>query len=231
MVKQSVLIVEDEADIRELVSYNLLKEGYQVASVASGEEALALIESKPVDMVLLDLMLPGVDGLTVCRRLKSDARTEHIPIVMLTAKGEEPDVVAGLNLGADDYITKPFSPNVLIARVRAILRRSRKIPQTEKREPLLSIHDIMIDTTKHEVTLEGEKLALSVTEFAILEFLARNPGWVFSRNQIIGAVKGEDYPVTERSVDVQILGLRKKLKDKGDYIETVRGIGYRMKEE
>jgi two-component system phosphate regulon response regulator PhoB len=172
-----------------------------------------------------------MDGIEVCKQLRQEQETAYIPILMVTAKSEETDIILGLEVGADDYITKPFSPKVLIARVRAILRRSRKVPLTEKRDPLLSIHSINIDTTKHEVTVGGEKIPLSVTEFSILEFLARNPGWVFSRNQIIGAVKGEDYPVTERSVDVQILGLRKKLKDQGHHIETVRGIGYRMKEE
>jgi two-component system phosphate regulon response regulator PhoB len=231
MARERILIVDDEEDILQLIRYNLEKESYEILTSTSGEHALETARQERPHLIILDLMLPGMDGIEVCKQLRQQQETSYIPILMLTAKSEETDIILGLEVGADDYITKPFSPKVLIARVRAILRRSRKIPQTEKREPLLSIHDIMIDTTKHEVTLEGEKLALSVTEFAILEFLARNPGWVFSRNQIIGAVKGEDYPVTERSVDVQILGLRKKLKDKGDYIETVRGIGYRMKEE
>ena len=235
MVKQSVLIVEDEADIRELVSYNLLKEGYQVASVASGEEALAMIESKPLDLVLLDLMLPGVDGLSVCRELKNSPRTQAIPVIMLTAKGEEPDIVAGLNLGADDYITKPFSPKVLVARMDAVLRRAQNGASGAggnghgEDEPL-RIHELEIHPQRHQVLFEGEPIELTSTEFRVLHFLVSKPGWVFTRQQILDAVHGNNYAITDRAVDVQIVGLRKKLGLAGRYIETVRGVGYRFKE-
>ncbi len=231
MANKTILVVDDEADILQLIQYNLEKEGYKTLTTASGEEALREARRHLPNLIILDLMLPGLDGIEVCKQLRSTEDTKYIPILMVTAKSEESDIITGLEVGADDYITKPFSPKVLIARVRAILRRSRRNPIDEGREPYIKIHDIQIDTSKHEVVVAGQPMSLSVTEFAILEFLARNPGWVFSRNQIIGAVKGEDYPVTERSVDVQILGLRKKLGEQGRMIETVRGIGYRMKEE
>ncbi|MFW5715294.1 MAG: response regulator [bacterium] len=231
MANKTILVVDDEADILQLIQYNLEKEGYKTLTTASGEEALREARRHLPNLIILDLMLPGLDGIEVCKQLSSTEDTKYIPILMVTAKSEESDIITGLEVGADDYITKPFSPKVLIARVRAILRRSRRNPIDEGREPFIKIHDIQIDTSKHEVVVSGQPMSLSVTEFAILEFLARNPGWVFSRNQIIGAVKGEDYPVTERSVDVQILGLRKKLGEQGRMIETVRGIGYRMKEE
>ncbi len=231
MANETIMIIDDERDILQLIRYNLEKEGYKTITFTSGEQALSEAKRQQPHLIILDLMLPGVDGIEVCKQLREENETKQIPILMVTAKSEEADIILGLEMGADDYITKPFSPKVLIARVRAILRRSRKNPLSGGREPYIKIHNIMIDSTKHEVYADDEALSLSVTEFAILEFLARNPGWVFSRNQIIGAVKGEDYPVTERSVDVQILGLRKKLMNQGQFIETVRGIGYRMKEE
>ena len=180
------------------------------------------------DLIILDLMLPNVDGLDVCKELKKNSQTQHIPIIMLTAKTEEADVVTGLELGADDYVTKPFSPRVLVARVRAVLRR-KTYGLDNKSEPL-SIHEIIIHPGRHEVLVDGESVDLTFTEFNILQFLAKRPGWVFTRYQIVDAVRGDDYPVTERSVDVQIVGLRKKLGDYGHYIETVRGVGYRFKE-
>lgn len=231
MVKESVLVIEDEEDIRELVSYNLLKEGYQVASVSSGEEALAAVGDKRPDLALLDLMLPGIDGLEVCRRLKASEETERIPVVMLTAKGEESDIVAGLDLGADDYITKPFSPKVLIARVRAVLRRMQEAPIDEGEEgDEVEIHSIKIHPGRHEVRVAGESVDLTSTEFNLLRFLVRRPGWVFTRQQILDGVHGDNYSITDRAVDVQIVGLRKKLGDAGKFIETVRGVGYRFKE-
>jgi two-component system, OmpR family, alkaline phosphatase synthesis response regulator PhoP len=234
MIKKSVLIVEDEEDIRELVSYHLLKEGYQVAGVASGEEALAVAESQPPDLILLDLMLPGVDGSMVCRRLRENPTTEGIPIVMLTAKGEEADVVAGLNLGANDYITKPFSPKVLLARIRAVLRRITPPvapdDSEEDADEVIEIRDLMIHPGRHEVRVAGQAVSLSSTEFRVLHFLASRPGWVFNRQQILDGVHGDNYAITDRAVDVQIVGLRKKLGTAGAYIETVRGVGYRFKE-
>jgi two-component system phosphate regulon response regulator PhoB len=226
--KPRVLVVDDEDDLLELVRYNLAKDGYDVECVGSGEQALQSARTNPPDLVVLDLMLPAVDGLEVCRRLKTDPKTRDILIVMLTAKGEEADMVAGLERGADDYIAKPFSPRVLSARVRALLRRdeSRRL---EERETTIDVHELSIHPGRHEATLVGHLLELTYTEFALLTFLAKRPGWAFSRAQIVDAVKGADYPVTERSVDVQVAGLRRKMGDHGHYIETVRGVGYRFR--
>jgi len=229
MPKEHILVVEDEEDILELIRYNLAKEGYNVTTTTTGEEAIKLAESATPDLILLDLMLPGADGFEICRRLGNNPETQQIPIVMLTAKGEEADIVTGLELGADDYITKPFSPKVLIARIRAILRRIRMEPIEE--EAPLTIHDLVIHPGRHEVLVNKKRADLTSTEFRLLYFLASRPGWVFTRYQIVDALHGEDYPVTDRSVDVQIVGLRKKLGDKAaKYIETVRGVGYRFRE-
>lgn len=227
MTKEHILVVEDEEDIRELVRYNLQKEGFSVTDVGSGEEALKVIYSTPPTLIVLDLMLPGVDGLEICRRLKKNTDTKDIFIIMLTAKSEEADVVVGLELGADDYITKPFSPRVLLARVGAVLRRSSKTEETKK---ILDLGDIVIHPGKHEVIVHDKKIDLTLTEFKILYYLASHSGWVFTRNQILDAVGGEGYIVTDRSVDVQIVSLRKKLGQIGKYIETVRGIGYKFRE-
>jgi two-component system phosphate regulon response regulator PhoB len=228
MAKEKILVVEDEEDILESVRYNLAKEGYQIEGVMSGEDALHKVKKETYDLIVLDLMLPGVDGLDVCKMLKQDQLTAPIPIIMLTARGEEADIVVGLELGADDYITKPFSPRILIARVKAVLRRR----QQEKWDDssVIAIHDLQIDSSRYEVRVKGTSVQLTTTEFAILLYLARRPGWVFTRYQIIDAVKGEDYIVTDRAVDVQIVSLRKKLGDLGHLIETVRGVGYRFKE-
>jgi two-component system alkaline phosphatase synthesis response regulator PhoP len=228
MAKEKILVVDDEEDILELLKFNLSREGYQVSCAASGEEALSQIRSKTPDLMVLDLMLPGTDGLEVTKSLKEDPETRNIPIVMLTAKGEEADIVTGLELGADDYITKPFSPRVLVARVRAVLRRKTKEPLDET--SVLCVHDLEIHPGRHEVFINGRPIPLTFTEFGILNYLARRPGWVFTRSQIVDAVRGDDYFVTDRSVDVQIVGLRKKLGPAGKYIETVRGVGYRLKE-
>jgi two-component system phosphate regulon response regulator PhoB len=228
MDRQSVLIVEDEENIRELLSYNLQREGYVVTGVEYGEAALAAVQSHPPDLIVLDLMLPGMDGLTVCQRLKGDPATASIPIVMVTARGEESDVVRGLELGADDYITKPFSPRVLSARVRAVLRRGGGEPTT--REAPLEIHNLKIHPGRHEVLVGGSSVHLTRTEFRLLHLLAERPGWVFTRRQISSKLHDGDYVVTERSIDVQIASLRKKLGAGGKWIETVRGVGYRFKE-
>lgn len=231
MGQERILIVDDELDILELISYNLRKEGYEVESVQSGEQALRAMASNPPDAVLLDLLLPGVDGIETCRRIKKDERFRNTPVLMLTARTEDSDIVTGLEVGADDYITKPFSPKVLVARLRAALRRGSGDEATAAISTLLHVHGIDIDAARHEVRCDGAIVLLSATEFAILEFLVRNPGLVFSRTRIIDAIRGEDYPVTERSVDVQILGLRKKLGAHGSHIETVRGVGYRLKDK
>jgi two-component system alkaline phosphatase synthesis response regulator PhoP len=227
MNKEKILIVDDEEDILELLRFNLTREGYQVRCVATGEEALkAALE--PTDLILLDLMLPGVTGLEVARYFRADPRTKDLPIVMVTAKGEEADVITGLELGADDYITKPFSPRVLVARIRAVLRRKSTPPPKE--DDVLRIHDLVIHPGRREVRVAGRAVSLTFTEFEILSYLARRPGWVFTRTQIVDAVRGEDYAVTDRSVDVQIVGLRRKLGLAGKHIETIRGVGYRFKE-
>jgi len=228
MPNEKILVVDDEEDILELVKYNLAREGYRVVCAETGESAVKKAQSEGPDLIVLDLMLPGIDGLEVTRKLKGDPATRRIPIVMLSAKGEEADMVTGLELGADDYITKPFSPRVLIARIRAVIRRHKQPPADESVR--LEIYDLIIDTGKRSVQAAGEEIHLSFTEFQVLYYLARRPGWVFTRTQIVDAVRGDDYPVTDRSVDVQIVGLRKKLGPCGEYIETVRGVGYRFKE-
>jgi two-component system alkaline phosphatase synthesis response regulator PhoP len=221
-------VVEDEEDLLELISFNLKKEGYRVSTAADGEEAIQRAKAQLPELIVLDLLLPRVDGLSVCKTLKADPLTAQIPIVMLTAKSEEADVVSGLELGADDYITKPFSPRVLIARLRSVLRRRSQ--QEVDDSAALRVRELVIHPGRHEVLIGTDPIELTFTEFRLLHFLARRPGWAFSRAQIVDAVKGEDYPVTERSVDVQIVGLRKKLGSLGSYIETVRGVGYRFKE-
>jgi two-component system alkaline phosphatase synthesis response regulator PhoP len=228
MAKERILVVDDEEDILELISYNLVKDGYQVMTAASGEAALAKARQEQPDLILLDLMLPGMDGLDVYRELRKKDETNQIPIIMVTAKTEDTDIITGLELGSDDYITKPFSPRVLLARVKAVLRRNKYEEPEETR--ILKIRDLVIDSARHEVLAKGEPKALTASEFKILYFLARRPGWVFTRDQIISSIRGDDYPVTDRSVDVQIVGLRKKLGESGTYIQTVRGVGYRFKE-
>ncbi len=227
MAKERVLIVDDEEDVVELVKYHLDKNGYKVETAASGEEALTVARNTLPDIIVLDLMLPGIDGLEVCKNLKNDLKTERIPIIMLTAKGEESDIVTGLELGADDYVTKPFSPKVLIARIRRILHRmvSRNLER-----PPVKIRDLKIDPGRREVLIKGKRVDLSYTEFNILYILSKKPGLVFTRYQIIDTIHGNDYLVTDRAVDVQIVSLRKKLASYGSYIETVRGVGYRFKD-
>ncbi len=231
MRKPSILVVEDDTDIQQLVSYNLIKAGFNVTCADTGEEALQLLGREPVDAMVLDLMLPGKDGNEVCRAVRSQEAIKGLPIIMLTAKSEEDDIVSGLECGADDYVTKPFSPRVLIARLEAALRRtpeSTEIP--DESAGFISRHGMEIHPGRHEVRVNGEEVHLTASEFTILELLAGRPGWVFSRQQIIDQVRGYDYSITPRAVDVQIFGLRKKLGDSGACIETVRGIGYRIRE-
>jgi two-component system phosphate regulon response regulator PhoB len=229
MAREAILVVDDEQDLLELVTYNLAREGYKTVCATSGERAITLAKSKPPDLVVLDLMLPGLDGLEVCRRLKNGPTTQDIPVVMLTAKGEESDVVAGLELGADDYVTKPFSPKVLVARIRAALRRKRA--QADADKGTVQTRDLVIDPARREVQARGKSVSLTYTEFGIVHLLARRPGVVFTRNQIVEAVRGGDTVVTDRSVDVHIAALRRKLGPCGRQIETVRGVGYRLRDE
>lgn len=229
MSKETILIVDDEEDIIELIKYNLKNEGYSILTALSGEQAMKMAKQFSPDLIVLDLMLPGIDGLEVTKYLRNDEQTQDIPIVMLTAKGEETDIVTGLELGANDYISKPFSPKVLVARIRAILRRRRK-ESTKTNDRIKQEGDLIIDRAKHQVTIQGKVLDLTLSEFELLSFLAEKKGWVFTRNQIVDAIHGENHAVTERSVDVIVVGLRKKLKNYASTIETVRGVGYRFKE-
>jgi two-component system phosphate regulon response regulator PhoB len=227
VVRGSILAVDDEEDVLELVRYNFNKEGFKVETAVTGEEAVKKAKANPPSAILLDRMLPGIDGIEVCRQLKADSKTSSIPIIMLTAKGEESDVVSGLEVGADDYVTKPFSPKVLIARVRRILYRQTAAKQ--ENTPV-KIHDLTIDPARYEVKLKNKPIELTFTEFMILYTLARKPGLVLSRYNIVDAIRGSNYVVTDRAVDVQIVSLRRKLGQFGKYIETVRGVGYRFKD-
>ncbi len=224
MPRETILIVEDESDIREMVRYNLEREGLRVLEAGSVELARKRMQDRTPDLVVLDLMLPGVDGMTFCKELRSRSETKTLPVLMLTARGEDADIVVGLEVGADDYLTKPFSPRILVARIRALLRRHA--PQADS-APLLR-GPLTIDTERHEVRIENEPVNLTFSEFRILEALARRPGIVFTRYQIVDAVRGADYAVTDRAVDVQIVGLRRKLGGHAAAIETVRGVGYRF---
>jgi two-component system phosphate regulon response regulator PhoB len=233
MGKANILIVEDDEDIQQLVSYNLVKNGFHVTCAGTGEDGLLKLQAGGIDCILLDLMLPGISGLEVCRAIKKNDSCVDIPILILTAKGEEDDVVSGLECGADDYVTKPFSPKVLIARVKALLRRraeqSADAPPAEKMEKII-IRGLEIHPGRHEVMLDGNPLQLTMTEYGVLLLLAGKPGWVYTRQQIIDAVRGYDFLITPRAIDVQIFGLRKKMGEAGASIETVRGVGYRFKE-
>ncbi len=230
MTKERILVIEDEEDILALIHFNLVKNGFRVDCATTGEEGYKKARDTQPDLIILDLMLPGMDGLEVCKRLREATETKQTAIIMLTAKGEEGDIVKGLELGADDYIPKPFSPQVLLARVRAVMRRRDKSEGQQSQQQPIEIHDLYIHPGRNKVTAGGEDVELTFTEFKILTLLASRPGWVFSRSQIVDAVHGEGYAVTDRAVDVQIVGLRKKLGECGVYIETVRGIGYRLKE-
>jgi len=225
MPKENILVVEDEEDIAELIRYNLTAEGFDAVCTGSGEEAVRLAGLKKFNLVVLDLMLPGIGGMDVAKKLRADPKTLHIPIIMLTARSEESDIVKGLEL-ADDYITKPFSPKILIARIRAVFRRKNE----DSVNGIIKRGDISIYPGRRRVEVSGEEVELSFSEFQILMVLSRRPGWVFTRSHIVDEVRGDNYPVTERSVDVQIVGLRKKLGPCGHYIETVRSVGYRFKE-
>ncbi len=229
MAKEKILVVEDEKDIMHLITYNLSKEHYQVKGYETGEEAIKAIPEMKPDLMVLDLMLPGsLDGLEVCKLIKQNEETSKICIIIVTAKDDEADIVTGLELGADDYLTKPFRPRVLNARVKALLRRSKLKEPSEN--SVLNIDNIYIHPGKREVKFHGDDVRLTNMEFRILHFLASHRGWAYTRTQIVGAVRGEDFAVTDRSVDTIIVGLRKKLGDHAHYVETVRSVGYRFKE-
>ncbi len=231
MTRETILLVEDEHDIQELLRFHLERENLTVEAADTGEDALRLLKTQTVSLILLDLMLPGIDGLEVCRQLKGQPETRDIPIIMLTAKDGEADIVTGLEMGAADYISKPFSPRVLIARIHAILRRPYSTSSLDGAEgPVIEIGPLTIDPGRHKVEIKGKEIQLTYTEFRILYLLAESPGRARTRQQIVDQVRGESYAVTERIVDVQMVSLRKKLGPLGDWIETVRGVGYRFKE-
>jgi len=223
-----ILVIEDDPDILELLQYNLGKEGYRVAIAEDGERGLKEAIQQTPDMIVLDIMLPGIDGLEVCKRLRQNANTSKIPIIMLTAKGEESDVVVGLELGADDYLTKPFSPRELIARMRAVLRRGEGTDASAEGEKT-TIGELSIDRARHEVVYQGQPVTFTLAEYRILEMLASNPGRVFSRDQLLDRITGGEVVVIDRNVDVHIRSIRKKLNDEAELIQTVRGVGYKCR--
>lgn len=231
MAKANILAIDDEPDILDIIRMNLEKEGYKVWTAATGEEGLKKAREKLPGLVILDLMLPGLDGLDICKTLKNDTKTRHIPILILSAKGDEADIVAGLELGADDYITKPFSPKVLLSRIKTVLRRVNSASQGGNGDTVIKCGGLIIDSGRREVILNNQKLDLTFSEFEILSLLSKRPGWVFTRGKIVNLIKGDGYPVTDRAVDVQIVGLRKKLGKAADLIETIRGVGYRFKDQ
>ncbi len=228
MKKTKIAVIEDEVDILEVINYNLSKEGFDVCSALDGEEGLALIKKEVPDLVLLDLMLPGLDGIEICRKLKTDYSTRSIPIIMVTAKGEESDIVLGLGMGADDYMVKPFRPRELIARIRSVLRRGDFI---EEGEGLVSIDELVIDINRHEVKLEGKKIVLTAMEFKLLHFLASHPGQVFTRENLLNHVSSDDTFIIDRNIDVHIRSIRKKLNKHRELIETIHRVGYRFRDK
>ena len=230
MKHEKVVVIEDEPDIREVIEHNLSREGYRVYSSSDGEKGLQLVKKKVPDLVLLDLMLPGLDGLDVCRELKADPVTRSIPVIMVTAKGEESDIVLGLGIGADDYVTKPFSPKELVARVKAVLRRGQWKEEQGGRERIVC-GQVIIDAGRHEVRVDGRPVSFTATELRLLHFLASHPGRVFTRDHLLSRAIGEGAFVVDRNIDVHIHSIRKKLGEHRDLIETIRGVGYRFRDE
>ncbi len=229
MKRETILVIEDDDDIRELIEYNLKREGYRVKSTPNGERGLLQARREAPDLVILDLMLPGVDGIELCRRLKRDPVTRGIAVVMVTAKAEESDIVLGLGVGADDYVAKPFSPRALLARVEAVLRRGPLRDERSAAERIIR-DELVIDSVRHEVVLGGEPLELTPTEFRLLHFLAAHPGRVFSRGELLSRVIGETAVVLDRNIDVHVRAIRQKLGNRRDLIQTVRSMGYRFKD-
>ena len=226
MSSSNIVVIEDAEDIQDVIVYNLQRDGYAVRAAGTSEDGLALISNQAPDLVILDLMLPGIDGLSVCQQIRSNSITKAIPIIVVSAKEEESDVVIGLGLGADDSIAKPFSPRELLARVKAVLRRtSYREPSPENR---IKIHNLLINVLQHQVRLSGQLVQLTATEFKILFQLASQPGRAFSREQLLHLAVGEDVVIVARNIDVHIRALRKKLAPEGDLIQTIRGVGYRF---
>ena len=227
MSRETVFVIEDEPDILEVIEYNLKREGYQVESSRNGREGLRRVQNELPALLILDLMLPGLDGIEVCREVKTQPATRQIPVLIVSAKGEESDVVLGLGVGADDYITKPFSPRELVARVRAVLRRGplRDSGPTQER---VAAEGVLVDAGRHEVVVDGAVVPFTATEFRLLHYIASHPGRVFTRDQLLSSVIGDDVVVIDRNIDVHIRSVRKKLGGHRDLIETIRGVGYRF---
>ncbi|WP_354625220.1 response regulator [Psychromonas sp. MME2] len=232
MADQKIVVVEDEADILEILTYNLQREGFDVVSASNGIQGLQLIRDHLPDIALLDLMLPGMDGLDICKQLRSQTETANIPIIMVTAKSEESDIVLGLGLGADDYVSKPFSPKELIARIKSTLRRGqhRVEKSSSNTQDCIAVAGLVIDSDKHKVTYLGEKVKLTATEFRLLHFLASHPGRVFSREQLMNNAYSTDVIVVDRNIDVHVRSIRKKIGEQHQFIETIRGVGYSFKD-
>lgn len=228
MSKEKILVVDDEQDLVKLIRYHLEKDGYKVIIAYNGDDALFLTRKERPELIILDLMLPGIDGLEMCRKLKADQEFAHTAIIMLTAKGEEADITMGLKLGADDYMTKPFSPKELVARVQAVLRRTQGVSTTKDSIEIDGL--LTIDLYKHEVAIQDKAIPLTLTEFKLLHQLASKPGRVFTRDQLLDAISGSETFVIDRTIDVHIASLRKKLKAFANHIITIRGIGYKFKE-
>ena len=228
MSKPKILIIEDERSLIDILSYNLSREGFDVISASDGTEGLRRAQTSAPDVIVLDLMLPGIDGLQICRQLRSDPKTQGIRIVMLTAKSEEVDEIVGFNMGADDYVAKPFKIKPLISRIKALLRRPAVEPASAE---VIAVAGIEVDRTLHTAKLDGEEMLLTPTEFKMLWTMMRRPGRPYSRNELLDNARGEDANALERTIDVHVRSLRQKLGDKGNLVETVRGIGYRFKAE
>ncbi len=229
--KRSIIVIEDDDDIRDLIVYNLEREDFAVQAYGDGEAGYAAVLSRNPDLVILDLMLPGIDGLEICRSLRADPRTAGIPVIMVTAKGDESDVVLGLGLGADDYIGKPFRPRELVARVKVLLRRTRAVTGSAPEQTVIEAEALRIDTQRHTVTADGQPVGLTATEFRLLLFLAAHRGIVFTRDQIIANVIADGAIVIDRNIDVHVRAIRKKLGPYNGVIETIRGVGYRFRDE
>ena len=227
ITNKKILIIEDDKDIRDLISFNLSKNGYKTILSKDGEKGIEKAKNEKPDLVLLDLMLPGIHGLDVCKILKTDSSLNKLSIIMLTALGQEEDIIKGLEAGADDYITKPFSFKILFARIKSVLRR-KKTKESSNKDPV-NLYGVKIDPKTRQVIINENELKLTFTEFQILYLLASHPGWVFTRYQIINKIRSDNNSVTDRSVDFQIVGLRKKMNNLGKLIETIRGVGYRFK--
>ncbi|HVR74586.1 MAG TPA: response regulator transcription factor [Planctomycetota bacterium] len=228
MPKETILVIEDERDIVEIIQYNFEREGYSVLSATHGEKGLEIARAKRPAVVILDLMLPGLDGLEVAKRLRQDPNTREISIIMLTAKGEESDVILGLGMGADDYVTKPFKMKELLARVKAVLRRGPLVDEGPTGQRL-ELDGLVIDKAKYQISYKGKEIPLTLTEFKLLATLASAPGRVFTRELLLEKIQGEAF-IDERNIDVHVRSIRKKLGESTEYIVTVRGVGYKFKE-